>query len=104
MIQITFVTIHGHFHSLEVKGHAESGPYGSDIVCSAVSGVTMGLNALQDDPATTYKSKNEPGNVYLEAIKEVSEHDAIVLETLEKQYESIAALSPKYVKLERKQK
>ena len=104
MIQITFVTQNGHFHSLEVKGHANAAPYGSDIVCSAVSAVAMGLNALQDDPASTYKSKNEPGNVYLEAIKEVSEHDAIVLETLEKQYESIAALSPKYVKLERKQK
>ncbi|AVN63822.1 hypothetical protein CG006_02425 [Mesoplasma florum] len=31
----------------EILGHAESGPYGQDLVCAAVSGITFGaLNAL----------------------------------------------------------
>lgn len=31
----------------EISGHAESGPYGQDLVCAAVSGITFGaLNAL----------------------------------------------------------
>ncbi|ATZ18122.1 ribosomal-processing cysteine protease Prp [Mesoplasma melaleucae] len=32
---------------VEISGHAESGPYGQDLVCAAVSGITFGaLNAL----------------------------------------------------------
>ncbi|ASZ09212.1 ribosomal-processing cysteine protease Prp [Mesoplasma chauliocola] len=31
----------------EISGHAESGPYGQDLVCAAVSGIVFGaLNAL----------------------------------------------------------
>lgn len=32
----------GHIVSFVVKGHADSGPYGYDIVCAAVSAITIG--------------------------------------------------------------
>jgi len=33
--------------SVEIKGHAESGPYGYDLVCAAVSAVSIGaVNAV----------------------------------------------------------
>jgi len=34
--------------ALEITGHADAGPYGQDIVCAAVSAVTIGtINSLQ---------------------------------------------------------
>lgn len=104
MIYITVVENDHGFKSLEVKGHAGSGPYGHDIVCSAVSGITLGgLNNLQDGDEF-YKSEVKEGYLYLEALKEVSGHDKVVLETIEKQLESIATSYPKNAKLERKHK
>jgi uncharacterized protein len=33
--------------SFEIKGHAESGPYGHDLVCAAVSAISFGtINAI----------------------------------------------------------
>ncbi|MFC0522465.1 ribosomal-processing cysteine protease Prp [Pontibacillus salicampi] len=38
-----------HIVDFEVSGHAESGPYGHDLVCAAVSAVTFGtVNALME--------------------------------------------------------
>lgn len=38
---------HG-IHEICISGHANAGAYGSDIVCSAVSGISFGiLNAIQ---------------------------------------------------------
>lgn len=36
-----------YIHSFAVSGHAESGPYGHDLVCSAVSAIVFGsINAV----------------------------------------------------------
>ncbi|KGX83242.1 ribosomal-processing cysteine protease Prp [Pontibacillus marinus] len=38
---------HGQISAFEISGHAESGPYGHDIVCAAVSAVSFGaVNAV----------------------------------------------------------
>ncbi len=104
MIHAVFVDQNKKVKSLEVKGHAGSGPYGHDLVCSAISSIMLGgLNNLQDGD-DHYKIEVKEGYVYLEALKEVSEHDQIVLETIEKQIESVAVSYPKNAKLERKHK
>lgn len=104
MIKITFVEHDGEFASLEVKGHAGNGPYGHDLVCAAVSGIILGgLNNLTDGDVK-YKHEVKEGYVSLEALERVSEHDKIVLETIERQLESIASSYPKNAKLERKHK
>lgn len=37
----------GHIYSFTVSGHANSGPYGHDLVCAGVSAVTFGaVNAI----------------------------------------------------------
>lgn len=48
MIHVTFsYNEAGRIHSFIVKGHADSGPYGHDLVCSAVSAITFGaVNAV----------------------------------------------------------
>ncbi|UQS83444.1 ribosomal-processing cysteine protease Prp [Bombilactobacillus thymidiniphilus] len=39
----------GHVTSYQISGHAQSGPYGQDIVCAAVSVVSIGtINSLQE--------------------------------------------------------
>lgn len=104
MIVANFVTNNGRFESFEVKGHAGSGPLGHDLVCSAISGIVLGgLNNLKDN-SDVYKVETRDGYVFLEALKEVSKHDEIVLETIEKQIESVAYSYPKNVRLERKHK
>lgn len=104
MIHVAFVENDNGFVSIEIKGHAGSGPYGHDLVCSAISAIVLGgLNNLQDGD-DSYRSEVKEGYVYLEALKEVSEHDKIVLETIEKQLESVASSCPKNAKLERKHK
>ncbi len=104
MIHVIFVDENTKIKSFEVKGHAGSGPYGHDLVCSAVSGIILGgLNNLQDGD-DHYKIEVKEGYVCLETLKEVSKHDQIVLETIEKQIESVAVSYPKNAKLERKHK
>ncbi|WP_079479537.1 ribosomal-processing cysteine protease Prp [Halobacillus salinus] len=47
MIEVTMFRSQGSITGFEVSGHAESGPYGHDLVCSAVSAVTFGsVNAV----------------------------------------------------------
>lgn len=49
MIQADFtVNTDSQIISFQITGHADSGPYGSDIVCAAVSAVSIGtINSLQ---------------------------------------------------------
>lgn len=47
MIDIYFNFDDENIISVEMSGHAESGPYGQDIVCSAVSALSIGtVNSL----------------------------------------------------------
>lgn len=69
------------FNSLEVKGHAKSAPKGHDLVCAAVSAIIIGgLNNLE--APKDYDIKLEEGYSLLKANKEVSAHDAVVIETI----------------------
>src|SRR5690625_3019440 len=42
MIEVTICKINKRISSFELAGHAESGPYGYDLVCAAVSAVSIG--------------------------------------------------------------
>ena len=47
MIEITIWKNDNKISSFELSGHAESGPYGYDLVCAAVSAVSFGaVNAV----------------------------------------------------------
>ncbi|WP_163970124.1 ribosomal-processing cysteine protease Prp [Oceanobacillus halotolerans] len=49
MIHVTVKRSNRHIHSFELSGHAESGPYGYDLVCAGVSAVTFGaVNAVME--------------------------------------------------------
>ncbi|GAA0294907.1 hypothetical protein GGQ92_000707 [Gracilibacillus halotolerans] len=47
MIRVKIKRDNGQIKSFQLKGHAESGPVGHDLVCAAVSGITFGaVNAV----------------------------------------------------------
>ena len=49
MIVVSYLTCNDEITHISVKGHAESGPYGQDLICAAVSSIVFGLmNALDD--------------------------------------------------------
>lgn len=101
MITILLKEKDGHFVSLEAKGHANSAPYGADLVCAAVSAVILGgFNALTN--AKAYEAKASEGYASLQAKEIPSEHDEIVLSTIITQLASLAESHPESVRLERK--
>ncbi|HLR64459.1 MAG TPA: ribosomal-processing cysteine protease Prp, partial [Pseudogracilibacillus sp.] len=47
MIKVMTTKQDNEYIAIEVSGHAESGPYGFDLVCAGVSAITFGaVNAL----------------------------------------------------------
>ncbi len=86
------------FISLKIKGHANSGPYGHDLVCAATSGIVLGgINNLQGK----YNLEQDENNGVLEltSLDKVSSHDSVVLETIIKQLEMISEAYPKNIKI-----
>ena len=66
----------GELVSFELSGHANAGPYGSDIVCAAVSALSFsavnGIEALgKYTPIVSMDNDNE-GYLYCETITEIS--------------------------------
>ena len=89
----------GEFISLKSVGHANSAPYGQDLVCAAVSGIILGgINALQGNNYTL-KSDEKKGIIELCNIGEMSEHDFIVIETIVLQLQAIERDNPKQLKI-----
>ena len=49
MIRVSVERKNDALNSIELSGHADSGPYGYDLVCAAVSGVSLGaVNAVME--------------------------------------------------------
>lgn len=49
MIKVTISQANNHITAFEISGHADSGPYGYDLVCAGVSAVSFGvLNAIEE--------------------------------------------------------
>ena len=83
--------------SLMILGHADSGPYGQDIVCAAVSAVTIGtINNLEK------LTKIQPQIVLDEVngghlgcrITDAVSHDSVLL--LENLYETLLDIADSY--------
>ena len=89
----------GEFISLVSQGHADSAPYGQDLVCAAVSGVLLGgINALQGKNYSL-KSDENKGILELCNIGNMSEHDNIVISTIVSQLQAIERDNPKFIKI-----
>ena len=83
--------------SIEVKGHSNKDIKGKDLVCAAVSSIiTGGANALLDKE---YDFKLEEGDAHIKALDIPSDHDAVVLNTIEVQLKTVEEFDPGFVQV-----
>ena len=83
---------------LEVTGHANSAPYGKDLICAAVSAVlTGGFNNLNNDK--NYELKLEEGHAYFKSSAPLDAHDEAVIETIICGLNTIRESNPEFVEV-----
>ncbi len=98
MINIKATRKDGKIVYLSIQGHAESATEGKDIVCAAISAISVGgLNALTEPDK--FILKVEKGDVEVSAKSVANENDYKVLDVMLIQMKSIAESYPKYVKV-----
>jgi uncharacterized protein YsxB (DUF464 family) len=98
MIHINANRKDGKIVYLSVEGHANFDEEGKDIVCSAVSAISVGgLNALENPDK--FNIKVEKGFVEVSQKSVASEHDYQVLETMLIQLKSVEETNSKYVRV-----
>lgn len=69
MIQVVISRSNNQITAFEISGHADSGPYGYDLVCAGVSAVSFGLvNAITElcDVELDIQQGSEGGYLYVE--------------------------------------
>lgn len=101
MTKITLDYINNNLSKIEIKGHANAGEYGNDIVCSAISSCVIGaINNF--NTFSTEEISIKDGHVIINVNHQIDEHDRIVIETLIRQLETIKESYSKKLKIERK--
>ena len=99
MIKVKIKYLENSFSSIIIKGHAKSAEYGKDLVCAAVSAVvTGGCNAIKN--VEDFKIELKEGLASIEALKTITPHDEIVLETMIIGLKTIAEGNEKFIKIE----
>lgn len=97
MIKVEIRYVNDKFAYLEVKGHANDGEYGKDLVCAGVSSIVVG--ALNNIDAKNYDITIKEGHVKVQTINEITTHDEIVFETLLTQLETMEESYPLNIKI-----
>lgn len=97
MIKVEIQYVNNKFAYLEVKGHANSGEYGKDLVCAGVSAIVIG--ALNNIDVHNYEIEIEEGHVKVQTINEITTHDEIVFQTMFTQLETIKESYPLNIKI-----
>ena len=84
--------------SIEVKGHAKSAEQGKDLVSAGVTSILAGgFNSLENPKS--FELKLEEGYALAKAIKEVSSHDEIVLETILTSLKTMEESWPQFINI-----
>ena len=98
MIKVKIKYQDNRFVSLSITGHANSAEKGKDLVCAATSAVvTGGFNSIKE--CENFKIELEEGKAYIEAIKPISQHDEIVIETIISGLKTIEEENQKFIKI-----
>lgn len=109
MIRVTIYEKNNRINQFEMSGHANSGPYGYDLVCAAVSAVSFGaVNAvyelcnieLQVDQAAEggYLFVEIPSNVPEQSVEKadlIFQAMVVSLRTIEREYKQFIKIMEK---------
>ncbi len=85
MISMTFFSKNGQITGFECRGHADYAEEGSDIVCSAVSALTINtVNSLEQFTADEFKAeaREEGGYLRCELTEGFSDRAALLMNSL----------------------
>lgn len=76
----------GQLISFEITGHAEAGPYGSDVVCAAVSALAIstvnGIDALAGFEPIVEMNETEGGYLYVEMLSSLNQEQTNIAQIL----------------------
>ncbi len=102
MIVVKFKKKDNLYMSFEIKGHANSGKYGEDVVCAAISSVsTMTLNGILEVLNLEIKYKYEEGYIYCDLNNHVNNLELQnLIKIMYLFIESVANEYPKNVKID----
>ena len=101
MIKVKVAVTNNKIHSIAVTGHANGGPYGHDLACAAVSLVlTGGAGALKNINDFDIRLNEGNGLIRLKENKELSQHDEVVLETINNQLVTLEKSYRNLIKIE----
>ena len=99
MLKVQIAYKNNKVQSIFMKGHANSDEYGRDLVCARASAVIIGgLNNIKD--IKNFKVRILEGDVKVEAIGEISEHDEVVLETIVSGLKTLEEDNKAFIKIE----
>ncbi len=100
MIQVEYIGNSSNIEYIKISGHANYDDYGKDIVCSAVSAISIGaLNALKN--IENYAITQKEGLIIIENKNKSSYDDNIVLNTMLIQLKTIEQSYPKFIQIVR---
>lgn len=100
MIKVEYIENSSNIEYIKISGHANYDDYGKDIVCSAVSAISMGaLNALKN--IENYAITQKEGLIIIENKNKSSYDDNIVLNTILIQLKTIEQSYPKFIQIVR---
>jgi uncharacterized protein YsxB (DUF464 family) len=101
MITVVVETSQQSISSLEISGHAQSGPKGYDLVCAAASSIATGaLNALDDmhPNQCLLTLTSEPAHIKIEVIQD-SEALQAHLQFILIQLKTLENAHPKHIRI-----
>jgi len=108
MITVTITKSNKIIESIEVKGHANSGTYGNDLVCAAISAIiTGGANALSDETnRLAFDIILKEGYALIEHKKEMpyKEEDIVKLDTIVTMLKTVEESNRRFIKIVEKEK
>ena len=99
MIKVTINhASNGQVNFIEIKGHADSAPYGRDLICAAVSAVvTGGFNNLNNHKE--YELKLDEGYALFKSNVALDAHDEAVIETIICGLNTIRESDPEFIQV-----
>ncbi len=76
----------GQIVSFEISGHANAGPYGSDLVCAAVSALSVsavnGIESLAGFQPMTELNDEEDGYLSFEILRDITQEQTNIAQIL----------------------
>ena len=100
MIQIQFGIKKKAIQTVKVQGHANSGPYGQDLVCCAVSAIALSsLNAIDALYPNTCRLEAKDNVVLIEVLQDSSDLQ-VSLGFMQEQLYALSLEYPKFIRMQ----